>query len=60
MTVQTIRMIGDPVLRQVAQPVDPAEIATAEVQSLIDDLVETMHAANGAPRRRSVCPGGSW
>ena len=48
MTVQTIRMIGDPVLRQVAQPVDPAEIATAEVQSLIDDLVETMRAANGA------------
>ncbi len=48
MTVQTIRMIGDPVLRQVAQPVDPAEIATAEVQSLIDDLVETMRAVNGA------------
>jgi peptide deformylase len=28
--------------------VDPAELATPEVQTFIDDLVETMRAANGA------------
>jgi peptide deformylase len=43
MTVREIIQIGHPVLRQEAQPVEPAD-----VQGLIDDLIETMRAANGA------------
>lgn len=48
MTVRPIRMIGDPVLRRVADPVDVAEIGSAEVQALIDDMIDTMRAASGA------------
>lgn len=43
MSVRDILQIGHPVLRQVATPVDPAD-----VQELVDDLIETMRAANGA------------
>lgn len=43
MTVRDILRIGNPVLREAAQPVDPAE-----VQPLIDDLIDTMRAAQGA------------
>jgi peptide deformylase len=43
MAVRDILQIGHPVLREEAQPVDPAE-----VQPLIDDLIDTMRAANGA------------
>jgi peptide deformylase len=43
MTVREILQIGHPVLREAARPVDPAE-----VQPLIDDLIDTMRAANGA------------
>jgi peptide deformylase len=42
-SVREILHIGHPVLRQEAQPVDPAD-----VHDLVDDLIETMHAANGA------------
>jgi peptide deformylase len=40
--------MGDPVLRQEAREVTPAELAGPEVQGLIDDMIETMRAANGA------------
>lgn len=40
--------LGDPELRRVAEPVDPAEIASSRVQELIDDLIVTMRAAGGA------------
>ena len=43
-----IRQVGDPVLRQVARRVAPEVLAEAATQQLIDDLVETMHAAHGA------------
>lgn len=43
MTVRDILRIGHPVLREVAQPADPAE-----VQALIGDLIDTMRAARGA------------
>jgi len=46
MAVLPILSIGDPRLRQVSRAVDPAEIPA--LQGFIDDLIETMHAANGA------------
>ena len=48
MTVRPILAIGHPALRVVADPVDPAAIATPAIQGLIDDLIDTMRHANGA------------
>jgi peptide deformylase len=48
MSVRPILSIGHPTLRQRAAEVDPASIASEEIQTLIDDLVDTMHDANGA------------
>lgn len=48
MSVREILHVGHPFLRQVAEPVDPDAIAGAELQQLVDDLVDTMRAANGA------------
>jgi peptide deformylase len=48
MSVREIVDIGDPVLRKPAREVDPDELRTARVQALIDDLIETRRAANGA------------
>jgi peptide deformylase len=46
--VLEIREMGDPVLRERAAEVSAEELASAETQQLIDDMVETMRAANGA------------
>jgi peptide deformylase len=46
--VRQILTIGDPVLRQPARDVTPEELRSPEVQRLIDDLIETKRAANGA------------
>ncbi len=48
MTVRSILTVGHPVLRRRAREVAVDELATAEIQQLIDDLVETMRHANGA------------
>lgn len=48
MAVREILHVGNPLLRQRAREVTPAELATPGVQRLIDDLIDTMHAANGA------------
>ncbi|HVX31903.1 MAG TPA: peptide deformylase [Solirubrobacterales bacterium] len=48
MTVLPIREMGDPVLREVAREVTPEELASPEVQRLIDDMIETVREANGA------------
>ena len=48
MTVLEIATVGDPVLRERAVEVDAQELASAEVQRLIDDLIETMRSAGGA------------
>ncbi len=48
MTVRPILSIGHPTLRIVADAVDVDEIVSPRVQSLIDDLIDTMHHANGA------------
>jgi peptide deformylase len=47
-TVREIVRIGHPVLRQPAQPVPAGEVASPQVQSLIDDLIDTMRGAAGA------------
>ncbi len=48
MAVLDIAQIGHPVLREIARPVPADEIGTAQVQQLIDDMIETMRHANGA------------
>ncbi len=48
MAVLPIREMGDPVLREAAREVSAEELAGAEVQRLIDDMIETMRTANGA------------
>ena len=48
MTVRQIVEIGDPVLRRRAREVSPDVLRSPEVQALIDDLIETRRAANGA------------
>jgi peptide deformylase len=48
MTALPITRVGNPVLRQRARPVDRDELASAECQTFIDDLVDSMRAANGA------------
>lgn len=46
--ILNIAQIGNPILRQVAQEVKEEEIKSDKVQLFIDDLIETMHSANGA------------
>jgi peptide deformylase len=48
MTVREILHVGNPLLRETSREVTTDELASPEVQQLIDDLVDTMHAANGA------------
>jgi peptide deformylase len=47
-SVREIVVIGDPVLRERARELDPEEIASPEIQTLIDDLIETKRATHGA------------
>ncbi len=46
MTVREILKMGDPRLLRVAEPV--TELGTPEMAQLIEDMFDTMHAANGA------------
>ncbi len=46
--VLDITQIGNPVLRENCQEVTVAELAKPEMQTFIDDLIETKRAANGA------------
>ena len=48
MTVRPILHVGNPLLREASREVSRDELATPEMQQLIDDLIDTMHAANGA------------
>lgn len=46
MSVRDILKMGDPRLLRQAEPV--TQFGTPELQALIDDMFDTMHAANGA------------
>ena len=46
--IRQIVQIGNPALRVIANAVEESQIASKEIQSLIDDLIETMRDANGA------------
>ena len=48
MSVRPVLSIGNPTLRVRADPVPVDDIGSPAVQSLIDDLIDTMHHANGA------------
>jgi peptide deformylase len=48
MTVLPIVTVGDPVLRGRAREVSEDELASPELQQLIDDMIETKRAAHGA------------
>jgi peptide deformylase len=47
MAILKVARMGHPVLRQVAEPIPPEEIAGPEVQQLIRDMLETMHEYAG-------------
>ena len=48
MAVREILHVGNPLLRERSREVERDELASPSVQALIDDLVDTMRAANGA------------
>jgi len=45
--IREILKMGDARLLRVAPPVPPAMVGSAELQALIDDMFDTMHAAGG-------------
>src|SRR4051794_7332221 len=48
MTIRKIATVGHPVLRERTREVTNEELASRQVQRLIDDLIATMRDANGA------------
>jgi peptide deformylase len=47
-SVREVAQIGDPALRRRSRELSPDEIASPEIQQLIDDLIETKRATHGA------------
>ena len=47
MAILKVARLGHPVLRQLVPPVDPDAIQGAEIQRLIDDMIETMREYDG-------------
>ena len=47
MAILKIAKLGNPVLRQVAEPVDLNDLAESVMQTFIDDMIETMHHEGG-------------
>ncbi|MEO6599122.1 MAG: peptide deformylase [Polyangiaceae bacterium] len=48
MAIRKIAQMGEPVLRRKADAIDPSELGSPFMQTLIDDMIETMHDADGA------------
>lgn len=47
MSILKVARMGHPVLRTVARPLERAEIKSAQIQTLVDDLIETMMEYRG-------------
>lgn len=47
MALLKIAKLGNPILRKVAAPVDPRTVKSRELQTLIDDMFETMYDEPG-------------
>jgi peptide deformylase len=48
MAILKVARLGHPILRKIAEPVSPEAIASPSIQSLVDDLIETMNEYDGA------------
>jgi peptide deformylase len=48
MAILKVARLGHPVLRRVAEPVSPEAVGAPEIQTLIDDMLETMAEYDGA------------
>src|SRR6478735_165680 len=46
--IRKIAQLGEPVLRRVARPLSVSELESPAIQTLIDDMIDTMHDADGA------------
>ncbi len=46
--IRKIAQMGEPVLRRVARPLSVEELKSTAIQTLIDDMIDTMHDADGA------------
>jgi peptide deformylase len=46
--IRKIAQLGEPVLRRKADLIELREIGSERIQTLIDDMIETMHDADGA------------
>jgi peptide deformylase len=46
--IRKIAQMGEPVLRRVARPLSVSELKSPAIQTLIDDMIDTMHDADGA------------
>jgi peptide deformylase len=45
--IRKIAQMGEPVLRRVARPLSVEELKSSAIQTLIDDMIDTMHDADG-------------
>ncbi|HEX6272135.1 MAG TPA: peptide deformylase [Polyangiaceae bacterium] len=48
MAIRKIAQLGEPLLRERSKPVSPDELLSERLQTLIDDMIETMRDADGA------------
>ena len=48
MAIRKIATLGHPILRETTRKLTREELASPQMQAFIDDLIETMHDANGA------------
>src|SRR5688572_18072735 len=46
--IRKIAQMGEPVLRRVARALSVEELKSSAIQALIDDMIDTMHDADGA------------
>ncbi len=47
MAMLKITRLGDPVLRKPAEPVNPGDVTSPDIQRLVDDMTETMRDSEG-------------